>query len=379
MVKFCIIGCGRIAQRHAEHIHRLGQLVAVCDVVEESARELAAKYGADYYTSVDAMLSAAGIAGGSAVGTSARQADVVAVCTPNGLHAEHSIKALDKGFHVLCEKPMALTVEDCRNMIDAAEKAGRQLFIVKQNRFNPPVAAVKRLIDEGRLGKLYSLELSCFWNRDADYYANSWKGTRDMDGGTLFTQFSHFIDLLYWIAGDIEEAQGYTGNFAHKDIQIEDTGVVSLIFSNGAIGTINYTVNSHGKNMEGSLTLFGEKGTVKIGGQYLNELEYQDIEGYRIDDLPPGNPANNYGFYQGSMSNHDKVYAHVVAAVSGRPAMSGRPATSDRSPAGDQPVPVSGQPAVPPQPAVSGANASGFDGLKTVEIINKIYSSVRKL
>jgi len=344
MVKFCIIGCGRIAQRHAEHINGLGQLIAVCDVVEERAKALAAKYGADHYTSVDEMLSAAG----STIGSAAGQAVVVAVCTPNGLHAKHSIKALNKGFHVLCEKPMALTVGDCRNMIDAAEKAGRQLFIVKQNRFNPPVAAVKRLIEEGRLGKLYSLGLSCFWNRDADYYANSWKGTRDMDGGTLFTQFSHFIDLLYWIAGDIQDARGFTGNFAHKDIQIEDTGVISLKFYNGAIGTINYTVNSHGKNMEGSLSLFGEKGTVKIGGQYLNELEYQDIEGYRIGDLPPGNPANNYGFYQGSMSNHDKVYAHVVAAVGGHP-------------------------------AAGGANASGFDGLKTVEIINKIYSSVNQL
>ncbi|MBS1607021.1 MAG: Gfo/Idh/MocA family oxidoreductase [Bacteroidetes bacterium] len=345
MVKFCIIGCGRIAQRHAEQIHQLGKLVAVCDVVEERAKKLAEKYGADHYTSVDGMLCAVGSVAG---GAGARQADVVAVCSPNGLHAVHSIMALNKGFHVLCEKPMALTTEDCRNMIDAAEKAGRQLFIVKQNRFNPPVAAVKKLIDDGRLGRLYSLELSCFWNRDADYYAGSWKGTKDMDGGTLFTQFSHFIDLLYWIAGDIQEAQGYTGNFAHRDIQIEDTGVISLVFCNGAIGTINYTVNSHGKNMEGSLTLFGEKGTIKIGGQYLNELEYQDIEGYRIDDLPPGNPANNYGFYQGSMSNHDKVYAHVVAAVSG-------------------------------QPAQGGANASGFEGFKTVEIINKIYSSVRKL
>ena len=359
MLKFCIIGCGRIAGRHAEHIHRLGQLVAVCDVVEERARELAAKYGADYYTSVDALLGSAG------------QADVVAVCTPNGLHAEHSIKALNKGFHVLCEKPMALTIGDCRNMIDAAEKAGRQLFIVKQNRFNPPVAAVKRLIDEGRLGRIYSVELSCFWNRDAGYYANSWKGSRALDGGTLFTQFSHFIDLLYWIVGDIKEAQGYAANFAHPDIAIEDTGVVTVQFYSGAIGTINYTVNSHGKNMEGSLTLFGEKGTVKIGGQYLNELEYQDIEGYHIGDLPMGNPANNYGFYQGSMSNHDKVYARVVEAIGGRLGgadeggrTGGRPATG-----GDQ----------LPGGLSEGANASGLEGLKTVEIISKIYSSMKRL
>src|SRR5262249_24377965 len=141
------------------------------------------------------------------------RADVVAVCTPNGLHAEHAVRALNEGFHVSCEKPMALKVEDCRTMIDAAEKAGKRLFVVKQNRFNPPVAAVKRLIDEARLGKIYSLELSCFWHRDAAYYENSWRGTRDLDGGTLFTQFSHFIDLLYWLVGDIEEVKGYIGNF----------------------------------------------------------------------------------------------------------------------------------------------------------------------
>jgi len=388
MVKFCIIGCGRIAGRHAEQIHRLGQLVAVCDVVEERARELAAKYGADYYTSVDELLEGAA------------RADVVAVCTPNGLHAEHSVKALNKGFHVLCEKPMALTVADCRDMIGAAEKAGRQLFIVKQNRFNPPVTAVKRLIGEGRLGRIRSLALSCFWNRDAGYYANSWKGTRRLDGGTLFTQFSHFIDLLYWIVGDIKEAQGYTANFAHPDIEIEDTGVVSVQFCSGAIGTINYTVNSHGRNMEGSLTLFGEKGTVKIGGQYLNELEYQDIEGYRIDDLPPGNPANNYGFYQGSMSNHDKVYARVVEAIGGGPVGEGESGRgggqgvgggdqggrglaegvigTDQGGGGLAGGVIAGEQLMGGSLA-EGANASGYEGLKTVEIINKIYSSVRQL
>jgi predicted dehydrogenase len=338
MVKFSIIGCGRIAQRHAEHIHKLGKLISVCDVIEERANELAGKYGADSYTAVEQLLERS------------QEADVVAVCTPNGLHAEHSIRALEQGFHVLCEKPMALTVRDCSRMIKAAEKAGRQLFIIKQNRFNPPVAAVKKLIDEGRLGRIYNVQLNCFWHRDEAYYKNSWKGTKDLDGGTLFTQFSHFIDLLYWMVGDIKEVQGYINNYAHEGIEFEDTGVISAKFYNGAIGTINYTVNSYNKNMEGSLTLFGEKGTVKIGGQYLNELEYQDIQGYKIENLPAGNPPNNYGFYQGSMSNHDKVYQHVIEAIRGRdPAETG------------------------------GANANGFEGLKTVEIIDKIYSTVKDL
>ncbi|MDP4215103.1 MAG: Gfo/Idh/MocA family oxidoreductase [Bacteroidota bacterium] len=270
-LKFAIIGCGRIAQRHAEHIANQGKLVAVCDVIPEKAKALADKYAAAAYDEVGRFLQE--IPG----------VDVVSVCSPNGLHAEHTIRSLQAGFHVLCEKPMALTVQDCGEMINAAERANRRLFIVKQNRFNPPVAAVKKIIEEGRLGKICSVQLSCFWNRNEEYYRNSWKGTRALDGGTLFTQFSHFVDLLYWMIGDVKEVSGFTGNLAHAGvIEFEDSGVVTLRFYNGAIGTINYTVNAHKKNMEGSLTIFGEKGTVKIGGQYLNELEYQDIEGYVI-------------------------------------------------------------------------------------------------
>ncbi|THU41520.1 Gfo/Idh/MocA family oxidoreductase [Niastella caeni] len=332
-IRFAIIGCGRIAQRHAEHINKVGKLVATCDVIPEKAKALAQQYGAVHFQDVDELLKT-------------KDLDVVAICSPNGMHAFHSIKALNAGFHVLCEKPMALTVQDCGEMINAAERANKRLFIVKQNRFNPPVAAIKKIIEEGKLGKLYSVQLSCFWNRNAEYYKDSWKGTKDMDGGTLFTQFSHFIDLLYWIIGDVKEAQGYAGNFGHKEIiEFEDTGVVSLKFYNGVVGTVNYTVTSHQKNMEGSLTIFAEKGTVKIGGQYLNELEYQNIANYTISDLPPGNPPNNYGQYQGSMSNHDKVYQNVVDVLTGKGIIA----------------------------------THGYEGLKTVEIIDKIYSSVRSI
>jgi UDP-N-acetyl-2-amino-2-deoxyglucuronate dehydrogenase len=333
-LKFAIIGCGRIAQRHAEHIAKQGKLVAVCDLIPESAKALADKYGAVAYNDIDEFLKK--ISG----------VDVVSVCSPNGLHAEHTIRSLQSGFHVLCEKPMALTVQDCGEMINAAERANRRLFIVKQNRFNPPVAAVKKVIEEGRLGKICSVQLSCFWNRNEAYYRNSWKGTRALDGGTLFTQFSHFVDLLYWMIGDVKEVSGFTGNLAHQGIiEFEDSGVVTLRFYNGAIGTINYTVNAHKQNMEGSLTIFGDKGTVKIGGQYLNELEYQDIEGYTIGDLPPGNPPNQYGQYQGSMSNHDKVYANLVEVLSGNGIIA----------------------------------TNGFEGLKTVEIIDKIYSNAKQV
>jgi UDP-N-acetyl-2-amino-2-deoxyglucuronate dehydrogenase len=260
-IRFGLIGCGRIAQRHAEHIHKHGTLTAVCDIVDEKAEHLANLYGCQKFSDVDVFLKE--LQG---------KADVVAICTPNGLHAQHSIKSLQAGFHVLCEKPMAISVADCGEMIKVAERHNRRLFAIKQNRFNPPVAAVKEAIDKGIFGKIYSVQLSCFWNRNEDYYKNSWKGTQEYDGGTLYTQFSHFIDLLYWLVGDVKTASGMCGNFAHDGIiEFEDTGVAALQFYNGAIGTVNYTVNSYKKNMEGSLTIFAEKGTVKIGGQYLNE------------------------------------------------------------------------------------------------------------
>ena len=332
-IKFGIVGSGRIAQRHAEHIHALGELVAVCDIDPDKARTLADKYRVKWFGTMDEML------------TACPEIEVISVCTPNGLHAEHSIKALKAGRHVLCEKPMALTVPDCSAMINTAERSNKRLFIVKQNRFNPPVEAVKNLIDEGKLGKIYSVQLNCFWNRNEDYYKNSWKGTKDLDGGTLYTQFSHFIDLLYWFVGDVESVSARTGNFHHQGlIEFEDTGMVILKFLSGAIGTINYTVNAYKKNMEGSLTIFAEKGTVKIGGQYLNELEYQSLEGDVISNLPPGNPPNNYGQYFGSMSNHDKVYQNLISVLNGNGSIA----------------------------------TSGMEGLKTVEIIEKIYQQATK-
>ena len=331
-IKFAIIGCGRIAQRHAEHISNFGELKAICDIEFEKAKELGKEYNAKPYKNIDDLLS-----NGSDV-------DVVSICSPNGLHAEHSIKALNAGFHVLCEKPMAINVHDCGLMIQAAEKNNRRLFAIKQNRFNPPVAAVKKAIDDGKFGKIYSIQLSCFWNRNEDYYANSWKGSKDIDGGTLFTQFSHFIDLVYWMIGDVKRANALTRNFHHQGIiEFEDTGVIALEFYNGAIGTINYTVNSYGGNMEGSLTIFGEKGTIKIGGQYLNELEYQNIENFKFENLPVGNKANNYGHYQGSMSNHDEVYKNVINVLQNGGSIS----------------------------------TNSFEGLKTVEIIDKIYQSAK--
>ena len=330
-IKFAIVGCGRIAERHAEQINRLGVLQAVCATIDIRAKNLGQKYRSGVYTEYDDLL------------LKEKNIDVMSVCTPNGLHAEHSIKAFRHGFHVLCEKPMAISVYQCEEMIKEAEKANKRLFVVKQNRYNPPVVALKDIIDHDILGRVLSLQVNCFWNRNNEYYQQSdWKGTKTLDGGTLFTQFSHFIDLLYWIFGDIKKVNAILKNQNHKSvIEFEDTGVIIFEFHNGIIGAINYTVNSFGKNMEGSLTVFGEKGTVKIGGQYLNELEYQEIKDYVIKDLPKGNPPNYYGHYVGSMSNHNKVYENVLDVLKNGGTI----------------------------------GTIGYEGLKTVEIIEKIYSS----
>ncbi len=331
-INFVIIGCGRIAERHAQHISKRGKLIAVCDILKERADQLATQYASKAYYDIPELLN------------QENNIDVAAICTPNGLHAEHTIACLNKAIHVLCEKPMAITVKDCQAMIGAAEENNKVLAIVKQNRFNPPVMAVKQLIEEDRLGKIFSVQLNCFWNRNADYYtSSSWKGTNALDGGTLFTQFSHFIDLLFWMFGDVEDVRSFMNNYAHKGfIEFEDSGVVILKFKNNLIGTINYTVNSYQKNMEGSLTIFGEKGTVKIGGEYLNKLEYQHIKDYCIENLPAGKEPNNYGNYTGSMSNHDKVYDNFIDVI---------------------------QNGVPP-------TANAYEGLKTVEIIERIHQSV---
>ena len=324
---FAIIGCGRIAGRHAEQIIKHGKLVAVCDIIPEKADEMAALYNAKAYYSPEELLRLE------------TDIQLIIICTPNGLHANHSIKALQAGHNVLCEKPLCINVADGYNMIDAAEKAGKKLYVVKQNRYNPPVAFLKNLIVNKQLGKIYSFQINCFWNRPAAYYTD-WKGSKALDGGTLFTQFSHFIDLLYWLLGDVAAVKTVCKNFAHSTIEFEDTGIVAFEMLSGAIGSLNYTVNSFEKNMEGSFTVFAENGTVKIGGQYLNELEYCNVAGIEKPDLPTGNPANGYGFYQGSMSNHDKVYENLMIALQDD----------------------------------SHAFASAADGLKTVEIIQKIYT-----
>lgn len=334
-VKFAIIGSGHIGKRHAEMVRRNpeGQLVAMCDVLpaEQTGAE---QFGVPYFTDASDLF-ASGI-----------EFDVVNVCSPNGLHAEHSLMALDHRKHVVCEKPMALTKADCEKIIFKALQAHRTVFCVMQNRYSPPSKWLKEIVEEKKLGDIFMVQLTCYWNRDDRYYKKgNWKGTPDLDGGTLFTQFSHFIDIMYWIFGDITDIQAKFDDFTHqKSTSFEDSGFVNFRFNNGGMGCINYSTAVWDKNMESSISVIGSKGSVKIGGQYMNEVEYCHIDNYTMPELDPVSPANDYGAYKGSAANHHFIVENVIDTLKGRTSIT----------------------------------TNALEGLKVVEIIERIYA-LRKL
>jgi UDP-N-acetyl-2-amino-2-deoxyglucuronate dehydrogenase len=330
LIRFAIVGCGKIAGKHAELCNRFGKLIAVCDIDKKRATALASQFDTKAYSSFDDMLA------------KEEELTAIAICTPNGLHAEQAIKALNRGLHVICEKPMAIVLADAEQMNTAAEKSGKELFVIKQNRFNPAVVKTQELLHNNILGKIYSIQLNAFWHRDAEYYAKSWHGDKKLDGGILFTQFSHFIDLVNWLFGDMKRVMAYKRNFHHEfEKEIEDTVVACFEMNDGILGTGHFSVNSYNANMEGSLTIIAEKGTLKIGGRYLNEISYQAMDHPEIILEKEGKKENDYGFYQGSMSNHDKMYEHIRDVL------------------------TTGCP----------NHFSGRDGIRTVEMIQKIYQS----
>ncbi len=308
-IKFAVVGSGHIGKRHAEMIVRNeeAELVAMCDVLSKEKLGLE-KYDVPFFSSIDELLN------------SDLEFDVMCVASPNGLHGEHSMKALDKGKHIVCEKPMALTVADCEKIIFKALQASRHVFCVMQNRYSPPSAWIKEVVENKILGDTYMVQLNCYWNRDERYYKKgNWKGTKDLDGGTLFTQFSHFIDIMYWLFGDIKEVQARFNDFNHKDLtDFEDSGTVNFNFVNGGMGCINYSTSLWNTNMESSITIIGSHGSVKIGGQYMNEVEYCNIKDYTMPELAPVNPANDYGTYKGSAANHHYIFENVIDVLKGR-------------------------------------------------------------
>ncbi len=307
--KFALIGCGHIAHRHVTHInnHDLGVLVGVYDIDEQVAANFAMKYGVKNFSSLPELLKDASI-------------DVVNVCTPNGTHSKIAMHIMEAGKHVVVEKPMSITSQSAWEMEEVSKSKGVKMFVVKQNRYNPPVKAVKDLIDQNKLGATLMVSVNCYWNRNANYYKQSpWRGTKELDGGTLYTQFSHFVDILFYLFGEIENVSGVTRNVSHQElIEFEDSGTFSFEFKKGGIGNLVFTTSAYKQNMEGSITIFSDNATIKIGGKYLNTIDYQVTDGFDIKDIPISSPSNNYGFYEGSMSNHDKVINNVIEVLNDR-------------------------------------------------------------
>lgn len=307
-VHFAIVGCGKIGTRHAEKIKNIDyvRLVAVCDTDKRKARALAEKHVCRAYTSLAEMLKD-------------KEIDFINICTPSGNHAEHSIMSLDAKKHVLCEKPMALNVKDAQAMLQAAKRNRRLLYVVQQNRYNPPIKLVKQLLDEGKLGTPIMCVVNMLWNRNDEYYKSApWRGTLALDGGTIFTQAIHFVDLMLLFMGQPRSVYSVMGT-KKQAIEIEDTGSVTVEFANGSVGTLNYTTCATNKNFEGSITLIFSKGTIKIGGEYINTIEYFEVEGmdgYELEASDSG--ANDYGTYRGSMSNHHEVFKDIVAKLNDR-------------------------------------------------------------
>jgi len=302
-IKFAVVGCGSIGKRHIAVIdaEAKAELVALCDNNLPIAEKLSALYNnVPVYQDYSRLLAET-------------DADIISICTPHGLHAPMTIEAARAGKNILVEKPMALLPEDCIQMIEEARRNQVELFVVKQNRYNKPIALTKKALDEKRLGRIFMVQCNVLWNRHQDYYQqSSWRGSKELEGGALHTQVSHFIDLLIWWFGDLTEAKTIMDTLNH-DIEIEDCGVSALRFNSGVIGSLIWTTCVYNNNYEGSITIIGEKGTIKIGGKYLNEIEFWDVQSYPLpenisfNDLP-----NNYGKYQGSSSNHDKAVQNII-------------------------------------------------------------------
>lgn len=306
MTKFAVIGCGHIGKRHAEMITRQtgAELVALCDILPKEQLGIES-YSIPFFDSLDHLL-ASGI-----------DIDVINICTPNGFHAPMAIKVLESGHHVVIEKPIALSSADAEKIISVSLRMHKYVFCVMQNRYSPPSVWIKNLVESGKLGRIFMVQLNCFWNRDNRYYKpEGWHGDAQLDGGTLFTQFSHFIDIMYWLFGDVKNIQGQFKDFNHQSLTaFEDSGYINFDFVNGGIGCLNYSTSVWDKNLESSMTIVAENGSVKIGGQYMNEVEYCHIKDYEMPILAPTNPGNDYGAYKGSAQNHNFVIENVVQTL----------------------------------------------------------------
>lgn len=273
-IRFALIGCGRIAQNHfaalKQHADR-AELVSVCDI-NPIALEAATKLtGAKPFSSLSSMLANT-------------TADIVILTTPSGLHPDQAIEVATSGRHVMTEKPMATRWHDGLRMVKACDDASVRLFVVKQNRRNATLQLLKNAVEQGRFGRIYMVILNVFWTRPQEYYDSAaWRGTWEFDGGAFMNQASHYVDLLDWLIGPIKSLQAYTATLA-RNIEVEDTGVISVEWRSGALGSMNVTMLTYPKNLEGSITILGEKGTVRIGGVAVNDIQHWEFAEPHADD-----------------------------------------------------------------------------------------------
>ena len=304
-VRIALAGCGRISRNHFDAIAKIDglELAAVCDIVSERATEAGKRFSVPAFESFDEMLAS-------------EQCDAVALCTPSGLHPKQGIVAARAGKHVICEKPMAISLQDADALVRECDAAGVQLFVVKQNRLNPAIQLLRRAIDRGRFGRIYLANTTVRWTRPQEYYDQApWRGTWELDGGAIMNQASHYVDLIQWLVGPVESVIAKTATLARR-IEAEDTGIAVLKFRSGALGVIEVTMLTYPRNLEGSITILGEKGTVKVGGTAVNRVEQWTFSDYDDDDKlvesAATNPPTVYGF------GHEGYYRNVLAVLRGR-------------------------------------------------------------
>jgi UDP-N-acetyl-2-amino-2-deoxyglucuronate dehydrogenase len=303
-MRVALVGCGRISRSHFEALQKVEglRLAAVCDAVADRAQEAATAYDVPAFRSYEEMLTRA-------------ECDVVAVCTPSGLHPAHGVAAARAGKHVVCEKPMAISLAGADELVQACDRAGVHLFVVKQNRLNPAVQLLRRAVDKGRFGRIYMANTTVRWARPQEYYDSApWRGTWEFDGGAFMNQASHYVDLIQWLMGPVESVMAKTATLARR-IETEDSGVAILKFRSGALGAIEVTMLTYPRNLEGSITLLGEKGTVKIAGTAVNRVEHWQFAEYDDDDklieAASTSPPTVYGF------GHEGYYRNVLAVLRG--------------------------------------------------------------
>lgn len=304
-IKAAVVGCGRISSNHFGAIDRHAdriKLAAVCDNDPVALERAVAATGAPGFASMHDLLEA-------------RVADVVALCTPSGLHPSQAIAAAQAGCHVITEKPMATRWADGLEMVRACDTAGVRLFVVKQNRRNATLQLLKRAVEKGRFGRIFMVTINVFWSRPQDYYDSArWRGTWEFDGGALMNQASHYVDLVDWLIGPVESVQAYVATLA-RNIQVEDTATVGVRWRSGALGSVNVTMLTYPRNLEGSITIIGERGSVKVGGVAVNRIDHWEFSDADPDDARVKDASYEttsvYGF------GHPLYYDNVIRALRG--------------------------------------------------------------